>query len=145
MERYSIEEAAGILDVHRNTVMNRIRRGQLQVERVTEGGRERTYVLLDDLPDRHNGNHEAAPFMQPPGDRELELEAQLVARQHELELAQERNRGLENLVENLRDQVVIERERYAEIYADVKSGALALPAPKSRPWWRFWDGRQRQG
>ena len=145
MERYSIEEAAGILDVHRNTVMNRIRRGQLQSERVTEGGRERTYVLLDDLPDRHNGNHEAATFKQSAGERELELEAQLVASQHELELAQERNRGLENLVDNLKDQVVIERERYSEIYADVKSGALALPAPKSRPWWRFWGGRQRQG
>ena len=141
MERYSIEEAAGILDVHRNTVMNRIRRGHLQVERVTEGGRERTYVLLDEIPDSRNGNHEVSHFLQTPGERELELEAQLVASQHELELAQERNRGLENLVDNLKDQVVIERERYSEIYADIKSGALALPAPKSRPWWRFWGDR----
>ena len=145
MERYSIEEAAGILDVHRNTVMNRIRRGQLQVERVTEGGRERTYVLLDDFSEQRNGDMDTSPLLQSSGERELELEAQLVASQHELELAKERNRGLENLIENLRDQVVIERERYAEIYADVKSGALALPAPKSRPWWRFWDGRQWQG
>ncbi len=141
MERYSIEEAAGILDVHRNTVMNRIRRGQLQAERVTEGGRERTYVLLDDLPEKPSTDMESSTLLQSTGQRERDLEEQLLASQHELELTRERNRGLENLIENLRDQVLIERERYSEIYADVKSGALALPAPKSRPWWRFWGGR----
>ena len=115
MKRYSIDEAAGVLDVHRNTVMNRIRRGQLEVERVTEGGRERTYVLLDAPADRRNGNHEPAKVLQSDGEREFELEAQLIATQHELELAQERNRGLENLVENLHDQVQIERERCGDL------------------------------
>ena len=69
------------------------------------------------------------------------LAEQLLTSRHELELEQERNRGLEELVEHLKEQVVIEQARYSEIYADMKSGALALPAPKSRPWWKFWGAR----
>ena len=56
----------------------------------------------------------------------------------ELDLANERIRGLEQLVEHLHEQVTFEQSRYAELYADIKSGALALPAPRSRRWWRFW-------
>ena len=133
MKRNSIDEAAGVLDIHRNTVMNRIRRGQLDVERVTEGGRERTYVLLDNSPERLNGHHQAGPIPDSSGARELELEAQLLDSQHELELAEERNRGLEELVEHLKEQVVIERARYSEVYAGLKSGALALSAPSHGP------------
>ena len=120
MHRHSIEDTARRLGIHRNTVMNRIRRGQLDVERVSENGRTRTFVLLEELPE------DPAPV--PNGHVDQELVAAI-----------ERIRGLEELVDQLRSTVDFERERYAALLNDIKTGALALPAPKSRSWWRLWS------
>ena len=99
------------LGIHRNTVLNRIKRGELEVERVREHNRDRVYVLLDTT--------ETQPDVPA------------------LAVALERIRGLEELVDQMRGTVDFERERYASLLNDIKNGSLALPAP-SRPWWRVW-------
>ena len=66
-------------------------------------------------------------------ERVAELEA-------DLRVARERNKGLEELVEMLRDQVTFERSRYAEIYHDVRPMLEAPKAITSESWWRrFWN------
>ena len=114
MQRHSIEDAAQALGIHRNTVMNRIKRGELEVERVREHNRDRVYVLLDTMD---------TTATQPDTPA--------------LDVALERIRGLEDLVDQMRGTVDFERERYASLLNDIKTGALALPAPR-RSWWRFW-------
>ena len=114
MTRYSVEDAAQALGIHRNTVLNRIKRGELEVERVREHNRDRVYVLLDTMDT-------------------TEAQSDVPA----LAVALERIRGLEELVDQMRGTVDFERERYASLLNDIKNGSLALPAP-SRPWWRVW-------
>ena len=110
--------AARILGVSERTVNRKIASGELESEREATG-RRRVMVLLD---------------------TQLQAEAPEHVDVEELVVLRERCAGLEDLVEHLHEQLNFERSRYGELYNDIKSGALALPAPKSdRPWWRFWD------
>ena len=115
--RVSKIEAARILKVSERTVNRKIAAGELETERETTG-RRRVMVLLD--ADLHT---ETTEHVDP----------------EELVVLRERCAGLEDLVEHLHEQLNFERGRYAELYNDIKTGQLALPAPKpDRPWWRFW-------
>ena len=109
-------EAARILGVSERTVNRKIAAGELETERETTG-RRRVMVLLD-----------------------AEMHASAATDQsEEVIVLRERVAGLEDLVEYLHEQLDFERSRYAGLYHDIKTGALALPAPKAdRPWWRFW-------
>ena len=110
-------EAARILKVSERTVNRKIASGELETER-EKTGRRRVMVLLD-------------PDLQAD-DPELHDAEELV-------VLRERCAGLEDLVEHLHEQLNFERGRYSELYSDIKTGQLALPAPKpGRPWWRFW-------
>ena len=116
LARVTKVEAARILRVSARTINRKIASGELQTERETHGKR-RVLVLLD-----------AASVPDAPVDDSEEV-VQL----------RERVAGLQDLVDHLHDQLDFERERYAELYHDVKTGALALPAPNSsRRWWEFW-------
>ena len=68
------------------------------------------------------------------GSREIELELELIK-------AQERARGLEELVEILKAQNALEQSRYGQLYQALVDGTLALPEAKRerRPWWKFWE------
>ena len=116
LARVTKVEAARILGVSARTINRKIASGELQTERETYGKR-RVLVLLD---------AESVPDA-PVDDSE------------EVVQLRERVAGLQDLVDHLHDQLDFERERYAELYHDVKTGALALPAPNSsRRWWKFW-------
>ncbi len=54
----------------------------------------------------------------------------------DMDARDERIRGLEELVEALRAQVALERERYMMIYTDALAGRILPPPPPRRPWWR---------
>ena len=110
-------EAARFLGVSERTVNRKIASGELETERETTG-RRRVMVLID-------------PDLQTDAPEQGDVE--------ELVVLRERCAGLEDLVEHLHEQLNFERGRYSELYNDIKTGQLALPAPKrDRPWWRFW-------
>ena len=112
MDRLSRDEAAQRLGISTRTLDRRIRSGE--IERETTGAR-RVYVLLDTV-------ETVSPNGHSPAD---------------LDVAQERIRGLEELVDQMRSTVDFERERYAGLLSDIKTGALALPTPRHRPWWKL--------
>ena len=110
-------EAARILGVSERTVNRKIASGELDTERETTG-RRRVMVLLDADLHAVTSDHDDS---------------------EELVVLRERCAGLEDLVEHLHEQLNFERGRYSELYNDMKTGQLALAAPKAaRPWWRFW-------
>lgn len=143
MLRLSRDEAARHFGTSVSTVDRWTRDGTVQSEVVMVGKQRRVVVLI---PDDGDGVEEVGPnagglSMGSDGfkERVLELEA-------ELRVVQERNSGLEQLVEMLREQVSFERSRYAEIYHDVRP---MLEAPKASPgesWWRrFWKQAATSG
>ena len=118
LTRVTKVEAARILGVSARTINRRIASGDLQTER-EDHGKRRVLVLLD---------AETLEQAETKIDDDLEV-VQL----------RERVAGLQDLVDHLHDQLDFERARYSELYHDVKTGALALPAPNSdRPWWKLW-------
>ena len=118
VDRLTREQAARRLGVTTRTLDRRIRAGDIDVERETTGSR-RIHVLLDTVETPDNG-------VEP-----------VETNGHYEDLLAE-NASLRTLVDHLREERDFERTRYSQIYHDLKTGALALPAPKSRPWWRFW-------
>jgi len=125
MMRYSVDEAATALGVHRNTVHARIKRGLLQSEHIEENGQRRTYVILTPEELAESAYHDQNGMRGSPHKLMTELE-----------VARERCRGLEELVATLREQLDFERARYGQIYEDVRTGRLALPSPRRR-WWHI--------
>ena len=116
LTRVTKTEAARILGVSARTVNRKIAAGELETERETTG-RRRVLVLLD-----------AEAQANAPVDESGEVA-----------IWKERCAGLQDLVEQLHEQLDLERSRYSELYHDVKTGALALPAGKSdRAWWKLW-------
>ena len=108
MYRYSIDDAAALLGINRNTVSNRIKRESLDSERVLEGGRERVYVLLDIPPDSH-----------PPVPEELarareviaELRAEVAAMRDEQQFLRGRLVEYDNYRDTVMGQLKEEREK----------------------------------
>ena len=59
-----------------------------------------------------------------------------------LAVAQERIRGLEELVELLKEQLEVERERYAGLLKDLRTGRLLEPrTERQHSWMQFWKDR----
>ena len=131
MYRYSIDDAAALLGINRNTVSNRIKRESLDSERVLEGGRERVYVLLDIPPDSH-----------PPVPEELarareviaELRAEVAAMRDEQQFL--RGRLVE--YDNSRDTVMgqLKEEREKRIDASIELMEIRARMRKFL-WWTF--------
>ena len=131
MYRYSIDDAAALLGINRNTVSNRIKRESLDSERVLEGGRERVYVLLDIPPDSH-----------PPVPEELarareviaELRAEVAAMRDEQQFL--RGRLVE--YDNYRDTVMgqLKEEREKRIDASIELMEIRARMRKFL-WWTF--------
>ena len=116
LTRVTKTEAARVLDVSARTVNRRIAAGEIETERETTD-RRRVFVPLD-----------AEAQANTPVDKSGEVA-----------VLKERCAGLQDLVDQLHEQLDLERSRYSELYHDVKTGALALPAGSSdRPWWKLW-------
>lgn len=100
------------------------------------GRRHRVYVVMDD--DGPDG--ERIPSSNAPDGTERVLVDRLPDNVS-LAVAQERVRGLEDMVEVLNGQLKVERERYNELINNLSTGRpLVLRAERQRPWWRFWTG-----
>ena len=131
MYLYSLDDAAALLGINRNTVSNRIKRDSLDSERVLEGGRERVYVLLDIPPDSH-----------PPVPEELarareviaELRAEVAAMRDEQQFL--RGRLVE--YDNYRDTVMgqLKEEREKRIDASIELMEIRARMRKFL-WWTF--------
>ena len=113
--RVTKSEACRLLGVSLSTLDRRITEGQLEVERVQQGLVNRVFVLL-------------------PGDTSEERQDP----ETELAVAQERIRGLEELV-------ALEREWRETAETRLHEVLRALPAPSPtpepetrRPWWKLW-------
>jgi len=132
--RYTIDEAASALAVHRNTIYSRLKRGLLACEYEKVNGRRRTYIILtpEDLAQAaHGADNGMESDIAAPGAEEWKDVGMETA------ILRERCSGLEQLVATLREQLDLERARNAQLYDDVRAGRLALPAPRRRRWWHL--------
>ena len=126
-------EAARVLGIAPRTVDRMIERGDLKTEREPYG-RRRILVLIP--------SDKAARALQPDGP-ETATEAAL----------RERVRSLEELADFHREQLQLAEGRYQDLSESRRELSqmlrsaqdlnerltLALPAPRSRPWWKFWQ------
>ena len=130
MRRVTKQQAMEELGISLSTLDRRIRNGELEVEVAKHGKGRRVFIMLNGT-----SNPESLPETLSPDSSVSESPLDVA-----LAISQERVRGLEELVDHLREQVAMERNRYSEIYHDVKTGALMLPEAKSdSAWWRFWE------
>ena len=111
--------------------------GDVQVSREPRGRRHRVFVVMED----EDLDGERIPVPNALGGEETVPEG-LLPDKVSLAVAQERVRGLEEMVEMLREQLRVERDRYAGLLDDLRTRRLvAGETERQRPWWRFW-GKQ---
>ena len=122
MRRVTKTEAMQELGVSLSTLDRMIRRGDVGVERVRHGRRDRVYVMLEgDAPDTVNGGGGVSADTSDDVD---------------LAVALARINTLEGVVDWYKDRLDMSESRYHELHLHV---VRALPAPASgRTWWRFW-------
>ena len=137
MLRLSRDEAAKALGTSVSTLDRWIKGGTVESEVVMVGQQRRVTVLLPEVDE--DGRFAVAAAAPLGIDAELALvQEQSMDLRSDLKVANERVRGLEDLVDTLREQVVFERSRYAEIYHDV-CPMLEAPRKLERSWWRLWQ------
>ena len=156
VQRLSKVDAAKVLQIHHSTIDRMIQRGELQVEREGHGRRAKVWVLLDSVPEGVPiGSPAGSPYSPggqpvssspassgPPGD---------VSAGAELAALRERVKGLEQLVEYDRQQLVDADWRYQQLLEQLSSSqrisenlTRSLPAgeltdepAQRRRWWPF--------
>ena len=164
VQRLSKVDAAKVLQVHHSTVDRMIQRGELQVEREGHGRGAKVWVLLDGVAEGAPGDvPEGAPMASPAGSpRSLNGQSAGpspapsapppdVSAEVEMAALRERVRGLEQLAEYNRQQLVDADWRYQQLLEQLTSSqrisegltrslpASALthePSPRRR-WWPF--------
>ena len=113
--RVSKSEACRLLGVSLSTLDRRIAEGQLGVERVQQGQVHRVYVLLPGDTPEDEPNPESA-----------------------LAVAQERIRGLEELVALEREWRETAETRLHEMLRGLPAPAPSAEPETRRPWWKLW-------
>ena len=163
MRRLTREEAANERGVTLRTLDRWIAEGSVKVERVQFGRQTRVYVLMDyEEEDGRDATADESAVDMGVGDsitseavggvdqgvereggenRVEDMDSREIELELELTRAQERVRGLEELVEILKAQNALEQSRYGQLYQALVDGTLALPEAKTerRPWWKFWE------
>ena len=122
------EEACRELGMSLSTLDRRITDGRLMVRRERHGQRHRVYVMVDDDIFETNGATNTSTVVGSCSTQ--------------LAVARERIRGLEEQVDNLKEQLRWERERNVELFNELKDLRLHSSVKGSRhAWWRFWRRR----
>ena len=122
VQRLSKVNAAKVLQVHHSTIDRMIQRGELQVERDGHGSRSKMWVLLDvpadtpdassgGLPHAHNGSSNGS-LSAPVGQSGKLVD---VSAGGDLAALRERVKGLEQLAEYNRQQLVDADWRYQQL------------------------------
>ena len=164
VQRLSKVDAAKVLQVHHSTVDRMIQRGELQVEREGHGRGAKVWVLLDGVAEGAPGDvPEGAPMASPAGSpRSLNGQSAGpspapsapptdVSAEVELAALRERVKGLEQLAEYNRQQLVDADWRYQQLLEQLTSSqriseglTRSLPAAaltdepsQRRRWWPF--------
>ena len=129
-------EACKEFKVSLSTLDRRISSGRVQIKKEPHGRRHRVYVVMED----GGVDRERIPASRVLGGREG-VQGHPLPDNVSLAVALERLRGLEELVETLKEQVEMERERYTGLLNDLRTGSLfPIATRRQRPWWRFWEG-----
>ena len=164
VQRLSKVDAAKVLQVHHSTVDRMIQRGELQVEREGHGRGAKVWVLLDGVAEGAPGDvAEGVPMASPAGSpRSLNGQSAGpspapsapptdVSAEVELAALRERVKGLEQLAEYNRQQLVDADWRYQQLLEQLTSSqriseglTRSLPAAaltdepsRRRRWWPF--------
>ena len=164
VQRLSKVDAAKVLQVHHSTVDRLIQRGELQVEREGHGRGAKVWVLLDGVAEGAPGDvPEGAPMASPAGSpRSLNGQSAGpspapsapptdVSAEVELAALRERVKGLEQLAEYNRQQLVDADWRYQQLLEQLTSSqrisegltrslpaaALTDESSQRRRWWPF--------
>ena len=164
VQRLSKVDAAKVLQVHHSTVDRMIQRGELQVEREGHGRGAKVWVLLDGVAEGAPGDvPEGAPMASPAGSpRSLNGQSAGpspapsapptdVSAEVELAALRERVKGLEQLAEYNRQQLVDADWRYQQLLEQLTSSqrisegltrslpaaALTDESSQRRRWWPF--------
>ena len=112
-------EACRELSLSLSTLNRHIAAGEVPVRREPRGRRHRVYVMLDDdLPDSNRVDDSAVA------------------------VAQERIRGLEEQVAFLQEQLLLERQRSAELANQLTAAQTSGAQNRRGPRWRFWDQKR---
>ena len=111
-------EACRELRLSLSTLNRRIAAGEVAVKREPRGKRHRVYVMLDDDPLENGEAHGVG--------------------ESALAVAQERIRGLEELVGLLQGQLEMERESKAQLVDELKGMETTTAQERRGLWWRFW-------
>ena len=123
-------EACKEFKVSLSTLDRWISSGRVQIEKEPHGRRHRVYVVME--------GGELPPVSNVPDDKAGWL-ADRLPDKVSLAVAQERIRGLEEMVRVLKEQVEVERVRYIDLLNQLSTGRLSKHAAgRQRPRWQFW-------
>ena len=127
-------DACKELKVSLSTLDRWIASGNVQIRKEPRGRRHRVYVVMED----GGADGERISVSNAHGGEETVPEGQL-SDKVSLAVAQERIRGLEELVAMLREQLRVEQDRYAGLLEDLRADRLVVRGTeRQQAWWRLW-------
>jgi excisionase family DNA binding protein len=116
----SVPEAARLLRVSEHTVRRRLKSGELQGHQVASSG---GFLWMVEIPEELQADG--------PDSGEMGAMKALVAR-------------LEAQVEAQQEQLAAKDKQISELHVLLQQAQAALPAPRVRPWWKWWGEDNQQ-
>jgi hypothetical protein len=117
----TVPEAARMLGVSEHTVRRRLRSGDLQGHQVASVG---GFTWIVEVPEeRAEGSSAAADAAHTQAL--LETQGNLIS-------------TLQDQVESLKGELAAKNQQISELHVLLQQAQAALPAPRGRPWWKWW-------
>jgi excisionase family DNA binding protein len=112
----TVEEASKLLGVSRDTIMRRIRKGELEAH---QEPRPQGHVWRVIIPDEEPDNQHVEALT-----RELQT--------------------MRDVMELLKEELANKNKQIEQLHILLQQAQAALPAPRDhRPWWKFWERYER--
>jgi excisionase family DNA binding protein len=133
MALLTLAEAAHQLGVSVDTIRRRLQRGELRGQ---QQPRSQGHVWLVGLDEYEEVSHNSRLADAEQGDQ-----ACLAACQADIKRLEEMVAILQNQIQALGRELEAKNQQIQELHVLLQTAQAALPSPRNRPWWKWWEPR----
>jgi excisionase family DNA binding protein len=133
MALLTLVEAAHQLGVSVDTIRRRLQRGELRGQ---QQPRSQGHMWLVGLDEYEEVSHNSRLADAEQGDQ-----ACLAACQADIKRLEEMVAILQNQIQALGRELEAKNQQIQELHVLLQTAQAALPSPRNRPWWKWWEPR----
>jgi excisionase family DNA binding protein len=135
MALLTLVEAAHQLGVSVDTIRRRLQRGELRGQQQPRSQGHMWLVELDEY------EYEEVSHNSRLADAEQGDQACLAACQADIQRLEEMMAILQNQIQALGRELEAKNQQIQELHVLLQTAQAALPSPRNRPWWKWWEPR----